>query len=113
MDWRKKIWEDQDKKKEYDKNMAIAFRYSMALENYFDSTGNNKKIINNVWTKEAAVREAKFAEPEEKVVEMSAALVDEFKKVVDLIGKDKFVFYDEDDLEYVWKNSKEKNNGRK
>lgn len=82
--------------------MAESFRYQMALENYLDNTGKDEELINEVWEKQAKVREAKFHEPEDKLVEMAKELLEEFKKVVEKVGKENFTFYEDGDLEYNW-----------
>ena len=40
----------------------------------------------------------------DKRIELSDKILDKYNKLLDIVGREKFIFYDDGDINYIWKN---------
>lgn len=86
------------KKENYDK---FIFKGSLALESYFDDNNENLKLFDNFNKKLIKYRSIK-----NKKTTDSEKIVKELLAILEKIGKEKFIIYDDGDIEYIYKNKK-------
>lgn len=79
---------------------------SLALENYEDNTGCNSKIIEDAWDLLSQYRKTKDSLSITERIEFTKKISEKFDLVIDEIGKEKFVFYDDGVINYIWKSGK-------
>lgn len=92
---------------EIKKYVAKNLNYSLAVENYVDNTGNTNESIDNAYELLKKYRTIKDSLSKEEELEMVRKISDIFDFVVDEIGRDNFIFYDDGDINYIWKDGKE------
>ena len=78
-------------------------RYQLALENYVDDTGDEIPILIETWKKQGELRKNKEIWSIDKQLLESKKIQENFQKIVEIIGKEKFIFYDDGDINYIWK----------
>lgn len=85
-------------------------RLSLAFEDYTDNTGNYDVLqINEAFDKLKEFRNSKNALSEKEQKEFLNKILDKFNESLDIVGRDKFVFYDDGDINYIWNYSLLKN----
>lgn len=87
---------------EYDKNMSEILDIQLALENYQDNTGRKISLLNETFLELEKLRQTKNNLSEEDLVKSSTEILMKFNKVLDMIGREKFIFYDDDGIGYKW-----------
>jgi peroxiredoxin len=103
------IWKSERKKNEEWRNKSQKFKakrlfkISLAFESYGDDNKENfpdlDKVIedhNLFYDKEDKLSEKELTKEIEK-------LLTEYDKVLDIVGRDKFIFYNDGDVNYIWK----------
>ena len=74
------------------------FKGSLALEAYFDNNRTNKEIFDDFNIKLKNYRQlAKKQEIDKETI------VNELILIIEKLGIDKFIIYDDGDIEYIWK----------
>ena len=86
--------------------MKQILRYQLALEDYELDTGNELDLLMTTWRKLDIFRKTRKNWSLEKQIQEAEIIQEDFKKVVNEIGKEHFVFYEDGDINYIWKKSK-------
>lgn len=86
--------------------MKQNLRYQLALESYTDDTNQEIKFLNETWKKQGILRKNKNIWSIEKQIQEAQNIQENFQKVVNKIGKEHFIFYDDGDINYIWQNLK-------
>lgn len=84
------------------KNMSKIMDLSLAFENYCDNTGSNLDFLNEIYKKASDLRNKKDLLGEEEQIKISNEIINDFEKLLDTVGRDKFIFYDDGSIEYKW-----------
>ena len=92
----------------YEKNMRKIFFLDLAIENYEDNTGKNVKNLEKTFNELKHLRKENEKMNNEEKIELSKKILKEFEKVVEEIGKNKFKFYSDGKIEYLWNESSER-----
>ena len=92
----------------YEKNMRKIFFLDLAIENYEDNTGKNIKNLEKTFNELKHLRKENEKMNNEEKIELSKKILKEFEKVVEEIGKNKFKFYSDGKIEYLWNESSER-----
>lgn len=96
----------ENQEKILQKLMKQILRYQLALEDYELDTGNELDLLMTTWRKLDIFRKTRKNWSLEKQIQEAEIIQEDFKKVVNEIGKEHFVFYDDGDINYIWKKSK-------
>lgn len=86
-------------KKNYDK---FIFKGSLALESYFDENNKDSELFidfNNKLTK--------YRSLQNKSIDDTETIVSELLSIINKIGKENFIIYEDGDIEYIYENMKE------
>ena len=84
--------------------------YQLALEDYELDTGNELNLLMVIWKKLDVFRKNRDNWSLEKQIQEAKIIQEDFRQVVNEIGKDHFIFYDDEDINYIWQNIKKENN---
>ena len=91
--------------------MTQNLRYQLALEDYTDDTKQEIKFLNETWKKQGLLRKNRKNWPLEKQIQEAKIIQENFQQIVNKIGKEHFIFYDDGNINYIWqKTKKEKKN---
>lgn len=93
------------KKKKYENIGYHLLKLSLAFESYEDDGQDTsmplyEEIINDVNDYRTRYNELS---PEERE-KLASKLVDKYEKLLDIVGRNNFIFYDDGDVNYIWKN---------
>lgn len=78
-------------------------RYQLALESYVDNTGDEIPLLIETWKKQGELRKNKNEWSNDRQLVEAKIIQDNFQKIVERIGKENFIFYDDGDINYIWK----------
>ena len=76
--------------------------YQLALEDYELDTGNELNLLMVIWKKLDVFRKNRDNWSLEKQIQEAKIIQEDFRQVVNEIGKDHFIFYDDGDINYIW-----------
>lgn len=86
--------------------MTQNLRYQLALEDYELDTGNELELLMTIWRKLDVFRKNRENWSLEKQIQEAKIIQEDFQQVVNEIGKEHFTFYDDGDINYIWKKVK-------
>ena len=86
----------------YTNNMKKILNYQLAIESYKDNTNSNLKDIDEIFMNIKDLRNNQNYMKTSKKVELSNEIIEKIDRLMNYIGLDKFVFYDDDYVEYKW-----------
>lgn len=96
----------QNLEKELKKNLTTLLTMQLALESYLDDTKRNEKIIAETNRELGEFRNNRATSSIEEQIKESNLIIDKYNQVLDLIGRDNFIFYPDGDINYIWRESK-------
>jgi hypothetical protein len=91
------------------KNSKLLFKLDLAFESYEDDNNVNIPLLNEVTMEFNEFRKKKENMNIEEQHNKTEELLKKYDKVLNIVGRDNFIFYDDGDINYIWKD--EKNNG--
>lgn len=97
-----KIYKNYSK---FQNNMVQILRIQLAMEDFLDNTGVDVKEVKDAFLELNNLRDKKDILDAIERIEMSEKVIDLFNKAFDVVGKDKFIFYEDGDINYIWDNS--------
>ncbi len=80
----------------------MIFRISLALEDYQDHTNKNNDLINEAFELVNYFNTIKDDLSKEEKLKKSNELLLKLDYVFNIIGKEKFIFYNDGDVNYKW-----------
>ena len=86
--------------------MTQNLRYQLALEDYELDTGNELELLMTIWSKLDVFRKNRENWSLEKQIQEAKIIQEDFQQVVNEIGKEHFTFYEDGDINYIWKKVK-------
>ena len=86
--------------------MTQNLRYQLALEDYELDTGNELELLMAIWKKLDGFRKNRENWSLEKQIQEAKIIQEDFQQVVNEIGKEHFTFYEDGDINYIWKKVK-------
>lgn len=97
-----------DKLTQLENNLRQLLRLQLALESYEDDTGEKLQLLNETNLELKNFRKNKENISSEEQINITEKIIEKYNQIIDIIGKDKFVFYDDGDINYIWRGE---NNG--
>lgn len=92
-------------KTKLEKNMSKILYYQLAFEDYSDYTGNEPKLYREINEKTQLLRNQKEQLDENTKIKMSLDILKQYDDLLKMVGKEKFIFYDDGSIEYKWNNN--------
>jgi len=98
-----RVWSTEENYLKNKSNDRKILKASLALENYADC--NNR---NNIYNDECFVMLNEYYKnkpnmSEQQLLETTSLLVEKFDLLFNKIGRDNFIFYDDGDINFIWK----------
>ena len=90
---------------EFDKNMSKILSRSLAVESYTDNTLEYTSFMEEIDTDIRELRKIKDSLNEEDKVIRTNKVLEKFEKLFDKVGREKFIFYEDGNVEYKWDDS--------
>lgn len=87
--------------------MTQNLRYQLALEDYTDDTQQEIKFLNETWKRQGLLRKNRKNWSLEKQIQEAKLIQENFQQIVNDVGKENFIFYDDGNINYIWKKNKE------
>lgn len=87
-------------------NLRQLLRLQLALESYEDDTGENPQLLKEANLELKKFRETKQNLSSEEQINITEKIIEKYNQIIDIIGKDKFVFYNDGDINYIWRGAK-------
>ena len=88
----------------YNENMKLILSRQLALESYQDDTGSEMDLLDEAYEAIALFRKEKDTLSDNDKLKKSSKILTKFDKVLDIVGRDNFIFYDDNTVNYIWKN---------
>lgn len=87
----------------------------LALESYEDDNNSKTPLIEEGNISLSKFRDERLSMNDEEQLEKSNEIIAIYNSAFDLIGRDNFIFYEDGDINYIWKGGKKmsKGNNRK
>ena len=98
----------ENKEKKLKNLIRQNLRYQLALESYTDDTQEEIKFLNETWKRQGLLRKNRDNWSLEKQIQEAKIIQENFQKIVQEIGHEHFIFYDDGDINYIWQNIKKK-----
>ena len=100
MIWGDRDWKDEESLKVFRETSAIILDYFLAIEDYEDRNGVRLEDfiqLNKQWKQEKEQHQNKT---DKEMSDISKNILEKYKKLVEKIGKEKFIIYDDGTIEY-------------
>lgn len=85
-----------------EKNIYRIFRFSLVFEDFTDNTGYDSLFLDQLYEKIYYFRKEKDNLTEEEQLKLTTDILNDCEKMVDIAGRDKFIFYEDGDINYIW-----------
>ena len=98
-----RVWSSEENYLKFQNNVRLYMSRSMAIENYEDCTGDNSIDDDEAFKLLYQYRKEKDTMSEQELLNTTSLIIQKFNDLLNKIGKDKFTFYDDGDVNYIWK----------
>ena len=88
------------------KNLRLLFKLDLAFESYEDDTKKNVSLLNEATADLNNFRKMKNNMNIDEQYKSSEKILEKYYKVLDIVGRDNFIFYDDGDINYIGKGGK-------
>ena len=100
----KRMWNDEMLEKKHTDNVCRYIRISLQLECYADDTGDESVYDTPGFKTLDELRKNYDNYTNEELIEKAELVIKQFNETIDKLGRDKFITYEDGDVEYIWKN---------
>ncbi len=92
-------------KRKYENIGYRLFRLSLAFEDYQDDDQDTSMPLYDEIIRDLTDYRTRYNElSSEEREKLASKLVDKYEKLLDIVGRENFIFYDDGDVNYIWKN---------
>lgn len=88
------------------KNMQLLLHLQLALESYGDDNDGEILLLKNAYKDLDDLRKNREIISVEQQIKLSNAIIEKFNNVLDLVGRNNFIFYEDGDINYIWKRTR-------
>jgi hypothetical protein len=92
--------------KELKKTRCELLSMQLALENYEDDNGTKTPLIEEGHIALGKFRDERLSMSSKEQLKKANDIIKIYNKAFDLIGRYNFIFYDDGDINYIWKGGK-------
>lgn len=97
-----KIWSNEENYLKYKLNVRRNLKASLAIENYANCNKLDDIYNDDAFTLLKEYRSNKLEMNEQELLEITFNIFKKFNLLFDKIGREKFIFYDDGDVNYIW-----------
>ena len=101
-----KDWKDKNLQKKFKENFYLVFRFQLAIENYLAENDLHLDKLDEFYTILKEIRHDGLNFSEKEIVEKTNFCILLKERILEEIGRENFIFYDDGDLNYIWKTKK-------
>ena len=85
-------------------NEYRVFKLNLAFESYEDDgRDTSMPLFDEIIDDVNSYREIRSKLSIEEKLEISNKILDKYNELLDIVGRDNFIFYDDGDINYIWK----------
>ena len=95
---------------DFEANMSKIFYLDLAFESYEDDIHTSIPFLNKICNDINYLRKNKELLKDNEKLKMSQNILSDFNQLLDMVGREKFYFYDDGVIEYKWNREDEENN---
>ena len=96
-------WASEAERKKYSHMVATYMHISLQLEGYADNTGDSSVYDTPGFKTLKELRENQDNYTNDELFKKAELVIKQFNETIDKIGRDKFITYEDGDVEYIWK----------
>ena len=88
----------------FNENMSKILNLQLVFEGYVDNTNANLPLLEQIYQEISDLRKDRdrgILNDKDKI-SRSNAILNNFEKLLNIVGKDKFIFYEDGKVEYKW-----------
>ena len=88
----------------FNENMSEILDLQLAFEGYVDNTNANLPLLEQIYQEISDLRKDRdrgILNDKDKI-SRSNAILNNFEKLLNIVGRDKFIFYEDGKVEYKW-----------
>ena len=100
-------WSTEEAFLKYKENIRKYMPISLALENYSACNNDDTIYSDEAFKVLIYYRANKSTMTEQELLTTTSLIVDKFNELLDKIGREKFTFYDDGDVNFNWKQNME------
>lgn len=88
----------------FNDNMSEILDLQLAFEGYVDNTNANLPLLEQIYKEISDLRKDrdKGILNDKDKISRSNAILNNFEKLLNIVGRDKFIFYEDGGIEYKW-----------
>lgn len=98
-----------DKSTLLEKNMRQLLRLQLALESYEDDNNENNLLLIETNKDLGKFRKEINNLNVEEQISISTKIINNYEEVLNIVGRDNFIFYEDGDINYIWKDRSSNN----
>ena len=92
-----------------EKNMRQLLRLQLALESYEDDNNENNLLLIETNKDLGKFRKEINNLNIEEQISISTKIINNYEEVLNIVGRDNFIFYEDGDINYIWKDRSSNN----
>lgn len=90
-------------------NIRFLLKAQLALESYEDENEIQLPIIQEVYNEHNDFRNIRLSLNNEEQIKISDKIIKKYNDSFDIVGRDNFIFYNDGNINYIWKGLVKKN----
>jgi hypothetical protein len=79
-------------------------KFQLAFEDYGDDTGDTPKLLLEIYAEIKKFNNQLNGIKIDDAIKESKIILNKFGNLLDLVGREKFIFYKDGDINYIWTN---------
>lgn len=96
-----RVWKSKKDQKRYSKNVLLYLHMSLQLECYADHTKDESVYDTEGFKTLDYLRDNRDKLSSEELLKYTDLIIKQFNETIDKIGRDKFITYDDGDVDYI------------
>ena len=97
-----RVWSSEENYLKFQQNVRKNLKASLALEDYADCEGKDEIYKDEAFVLLKEFRSKQNEMTEYELLEITESIIKKFDELFAKIGQEKFVFYDDGDVNYIW-----------
>ena len=98
-----RVWPSKKAYNQYETNIGLAFDLDLMFENYTDDTDDMSIYEDEAFKKLYNIRRNFDAISTDQLIKDYNFIVKRFYEIIDELGRENFIFYDDGTIEYIWR----------
>ena len=100
-----RVWSTEQSYLKFQSNISKNLKSALALENYADCNGDDEIYKDEAFVLLKEYRSKQKEMTEQQLLETTELIGKKFDELFSKIGREKFVFYEDGDVNFIWENN--------